>query len=141
MKGTLTKSMQDVQPTFFFGVPRVWEKIQEKLVALGRETTGLKKILGAWAKGLAMDKALRAQYGAAGGHSPFYGCANTMVLSKIHAALGLSSCKACFTGAAPISADTLWYFSSLALPIYEVRNLRRECQCTCRDRALSVPPS
>ena len=28
MKGTLTVTMQDVKPTFFFGVPRVWEKIQ-----------------------------------------------------------------------------------------------------------------
>lgn len=130
MKGSLTKSMQDVHPTFFFGVPRVWEKIQEKLVALGRESTGIKKALGSWAKGLALDKAQRAQYGAAGGQSPCYGCANTVVLSKIHSALGLGSCKACFTGAAPISADTLWYFSSLGLPIYEVRS-------ACRVRSAS----
>jgi len=63
MKGSLTKSMQDVRPTFFFGVPRVWEKIQEKLVALGRESAGVKKALGSWAKGLALDKAQRAVRG------------------------------------------------------------------------------
>ena len=28
LKGTLTHTMVDVQPTFFFGVPRVWEKIE-----------------------------------------------------------------------------------------------------------------
>jgi len=120
MKGSLTTSMKDVQPTFFFGVPRVWEKIQEKLAAIGRETTGLKKAIGAWAKAQALDKAQRAQFGAQGGQPACYGCANAVVLSKIHQALGLGACKACFTGAAPISADTLWYFSSLGLPIYEV---------------------
>ena len=29
LKGTLLQYLQDVRPTLFFGVPRVWEKIQE----------------------------------------------------------------------------------------------------------------
>ena len=29
LKGTLLTYLQDVRPTLFFGVPRVWEKIQE----------------------------------------------------------------------------------------------------------------
>eukprot|EP00605_Chrysophyceae_sp_TOSAG23-4_P003000 GSChrysophyteH1.ASY1.ANO1.3305.1 assembled CDS len=62
----------------------------------------------------------RAQYGAAGGSPMCYGCANAIVLSKIKDALGLSECRACFVGAAPISMETLWYFSSLDIPIYEV---------------------
>ena len=32
LKGSLTHSMKDMKPTIFFGVPRVWEKIQEKMV-------------------------------------------------------------------------------------------------------------
>jgi hypothetical protein len=42
LKGSLTKTLKVVRPTVFFAVPRVWEKIQEKMAALGRETTGLK---------------------------------------------------------------------------------------------------
>jgi long-subunit acyl-CoA synthetase (AMP-forming) len=37
-------------PTIFFGVPRVWEKIMEKMKQIGESTTGLKKQLISWAK-------------------------------------------------------------------------------------------
>ena len=40
LKGTLTVTLKEVRPTFFFGVPRVWEKIEEKMVQMGRESTG-----------------------------------------------------------------------------------------------------
>jgi long-chain-fatty-acid--CoA ligase ACSBG len=32
------------------GVPRVWEKINEKLVSIGRKSGALKKYIGDWAK-------------------------------------------------------------------------------------------
>ena len=35
LKGTLTDTLKEVLPTLFFGVPRVWEKIQEKMIAIG----------------------------------------------------------------------------------------------------------
>jgi long-chain-fatty-acid--CoA ligase ACSBG len=33
LKGTITQTLTAAQPTIFFGVPRVWEKIQEVLSA------------------------------------------------------------------------------------------------------------
>ena len=119
LKGTLTVTMKDVRPTIFFGVPRVWEKIQEKLLSIGRETKGIKKVLSTWAKGQGMGKSKMNQYPGTG--APLcYGCANTVILSKIKAALGLDAAKACFTAAAPIAPEVLWYFGSLDIPVYEV---------------------
>jgi long-chain-fatty-acid--CoA ligase ACSBG len=120
LKGTLTASMKECKPTIFFGVPRVWEKIHEKMASIGRESTGIKKSLGSWAKGLGADHCERQQFGNGGGSSCGYGCANSLVLSKIKEALGLDGAKACFTAAAPISAETLRYFASLDIPVYEV---------------------
>jgi long-chain-fatty-acid--CoA ligase ACSBG len=120
LKGSLTTTLKDVKPTLFFGVPRVWEKIQEKMVAMGRETTGIKKTLSTWAKGCGADRTKRAQFGGDGGTSFGYGCANGLVLSKIKNALGLDECKYHFTAAAPISAETLEYFGSLDIQIMEV---------------------
>jgi long-chain-fatty-acid--CoA ligase ACSBG len=36
LKGSLTTTMKEVRPTIFFAVPRVWEKIQEKMVQVSR---------------------------------------------------------------------------------------------------------
>jgi long-chain-fatty-acid--CoA ligase ACSBG len=120
LKGSLTVTMREVRPTIFFGVPRVWEKIQEKLVQMGRATTGVKKSISTWAKNNGTENTKRAQFGAAGGHPWSFGCANALVLSKIKEALGLDQVKANFTAAAPIAPETLWYFGCLNIPVYEV---------------------
>jgi long-chain-fatty-acid--CoA ligase ACSBG len=120
LKGSLTTTLKDVKPTLFFGVPRVWEKIQEKMVSMGRETTGLKKVLSTWAKGCGAERTRRAQFGQDGGVSFGYGCAHSLVLSKIKTALGLDQCKYHYTAAAPIAQETLEYFGSLDIQIMEV---------------------
>jgi len=123
LKGTLTVTLKDVRPTFFFGVPRVWEKIQEKMAEIGRANTGLKKTLATWAKDLGTEKNRRLQFEvpASNRAPPFgYGCANSLILSKIKAALGLDACKGCYTAAAPIAPEVLWYFASLDIPVFEV---------------------
>lgn len=43
LKGTLTATLRDAQPTLFLAVPRVWEKIYEKMMEVGRANKGLKK--------------------------------------------------------------------------------------------------
>jgi long-chain-fatty-acid--CoA ligase ACSBG len=90
------------------------------MAQIGRESTGIKKSLATWAKGLGADHCARMQYGRGGGSGCGYGCANSLVLSKIKEALGLSAARMCFTAAAPISEETLLYFASLDIPVYEV---------------------
>merc|ERR1712232_1144699 len=48
--GSLGARLATVRPTLFLGVPRVWEKIAEKLKAVGAQTKGLKKALATSAK-------------------------------------------------------------------------------------------
>jgi long-chain-fatty-acid--CoA ligase ACSBG len=120
LKGTLTVTMKDVRPTFFFGVPRVWEKIQEKMAQIGRDNSWLKQQIGAWAKGKGAARAEMAQFGKGGGAPCCFGMANSIVLSKVKEALGLDQARVCFTAAAPISVETLKYFASLDIHIYEV---------------------
>jgi long-chain-fatty-acid--CoA ligase ACSBG len=87
---------------------------------VGRETTGLKKSIATWAKSVGTEKNRLAQYGNSGGVPFGFSCANKIVFATIKATLGLDKCKGFFTAAAPISVDTINYFASLDIPLYEV---------------------
>ena len=118
--------LRTVQPTMFLGVPRVWEKIAEKMKAVGKSTKGVKKMLATWAKAKGLAHAQNCQMGGSGAKPAFYGLADKVVLSKVKAALGLNKCKFGFTGAAPITTETLEYFGQLGIQINEVYGMS-EC--------------
>lgn len=50
LKGTLVENLKLAKPTTFFAVPRVWEKIYEKMMQVGSQSGTIKKMLGNWAK-------------------------------------------------------------------------------------------
>jgi long-subunit acyl-CoA synthetase (AMP-forming) len=113
----LGENLTEVRPTVFVGVPRVWEKIQAKMMAAGAQNPPLKKKIAAWArkKGLAGGYAMQE-----GKPNPFlYGLANKLVFSKVRGKLGLDRCRFFISTAAPISIDTLEFFLSLGIPITE----------------------
>lgn len=127
LKGSLSTTLKEVRPTVFFGVPRVWEKMEEKLKEAGRFTTGVKKMLSTWAKRLGTAHCAMAQFGESGTTPWGYSLAKLVVLGKVKEALGLDECRAFFTAAAPISIETLKYFASLDIPVYE---LYGQSECT-----------
>ena len=61
--------------------------------AIGKQTTGIKKSISTWAKSCGAEKTECAQFGGDNGTGFGFGCANTIVLSKIKAILGLTSAK------------------------------------------------
>ncbi|CAK0869606.1 unnamed protein product, partial [Prorocentrum cordatum] len=52
---TLAQRIGFVEPTAFFAVPRVYEKIQERMMAVGASLTGVKKTLATWAKSKGLE--------------------------------------------------------------------------------------
>ncbi len=127
LKGSLVETLRAVQPTLFFGVPRVWEKMREGLRRAAAQIGRLKRQLGGWAKQKGAERCQLAQFGAGGGAPGGYGCAHNMVLGPLKRKLGLEQARACFTGAAPIDREVLEYFGSLDIPVYE---LYGQSECT-----------
>lgn len=119
LKGSLGGTLKDVRPTVFFGVPRVWEKMYDKLQEVAKASTGIKKMLSTWAKGTSLSYWKAQQYGAGGGTPCMVPIANKL-LHKAHVALGLDRCNFFYTAAAPIEAKILWYFASINIPIFEI---------------------
>ncbi|HEV8238361.1 MAG TPA: AMP-binding protein [Thermoanaerobaculia bacterium] len=120
----LGENLREVRPDVFFAVPRVWEKIQARMQALGAASPPLRKKLVAWARRVG----LAAGYAEQGrGRAPWLQpLAKKLVHSKVRQRLGLDRAKVCVTSAAPISLDTLEFFLSLGIPIYEVYGMS-EC--------------
>lgn len=131
LKGTLVNTLSECRPTLFFGVPRVWEKIEEKMRAVATEK--YKGVVG----GILYLVSLLGKSATSMWHSEqssgilqlpvfqlpvyytylFY---SNFIFSSIKAQLGLDQCKYFLTGAAPIKKSTLEYFSSIDILIMEL---------------------
>ena len=128
LKGSLGMTLKEVRPTFFFAVPRVFEKIYEKMMHVVKSMTGVQKSMSTWAKDQIIHYWESNEYGAADSASfDFFYPITAMnsfiarkLVHKVHVALGLDRCKGIFVSAAPIEVKILKYFASLDLPIMEL---------------------
>jgi long-chain-fatty-acid--CoA ligase ACSBG len=127
--GSLGARLQFTKPTIFLGVPRVWEKIQEKLKKVGAQTKGLKKKIADGAKAKSALYQAGKQMGGSG-RKPKSLVFYEVFLKLIRQKLGLEKCKYALAGAAPMTMDTLSYFGSLGININEVYGMS-ECTGAC----------
>jgi long-chain acyl-CoA synthetase len=118
---TVMMDMQEVSPTLFHAVPRIWEKYYSGIVLKMSDAT--------WFKRSAYDLALKigTAYNDAKlkGRSPSlpltlaYRLAYFAVFRKLKERLGFDRVRLGFSGAAPISHNILKYFQSIGIPIRE----------------------
>ena len=120
----LGETLRETRPHYFLGVPRVWEKIQERIMAAGAANPPMKKKIAAWARRIGLVAGYADQQHVA--KPLLYPLANALVFKKVRAQLGLDRARICVTSAAPISRDTLEFFLSLGVPICEVYGMS-EC--------------
>ena len=122
LKGSLGETLKEVRPTVFFGVPRVFEKIADKMQQLGKVAPPLQKSFANWAKKTGLEHNLRKlETGGATTHGNkiSYPIAKKLIFSKVKEKLGLDRCKLIGCGAAPLSRETLEYFLSLDIRLLE----------------------
>jgi long-chain acyl-CoA synthetase len=83
---TIADNLKEVKPQIFVTVPRLLEKVYEKIVATGSKLTGIKKALFFWALNLGLRY---EQHGANGWWYEFQlKIANKLIFSKWREALG-----------------------------------------------------
>jgi long-subunit acyl-CoA synthetase (AMP-forming) len=129
----LPEALKDIRPTYFLGVPRVWEKMQAKMVAAGSSASPLRKKLVVWAKSMGLRGGYADQNRTA--RPLLFPLAEKLIFSKVRERLGLDRARFCVTAAAPISKDTLEFFLSLGIPILEVYGMSE-----CTGPATYSPP-
>jgi long-chain acyl-CoA synthetase len=119
----LVPAIVAVRPTAFFGVPRVWEKIQAGIGArLAAETDPARRA----AVAAAMDTGLRyvrsRQYGeqTPDDLAAAFDRAETTVLRPIRSLLGLGDAELVMSAAAPLPPEVGTFFAGLGLRIMDV---------------------
>ncbi|HEY9116791.1 MAG TPA: AMP-binding protein [Roseivirga sp.] len=98
---TFAEDLASVQPQTFFGVPRIWQKFQEKILEKMPQQK-LNKLLGL----------------------PLIG---GIVKKKIKKKLGLSASVANFSGAAPIAISLQQWYKKLGIEINQAYGMTEDC--------------
>lgn len=54
-QGSLVNTLKEARPTAFMGVPRVWEKMQERMKSVGAKSSTVRRKVAAWAKDVGLQ--------------------------------------------------------------------------------------
>jgi long-chain acyl-CoA synthetase len=112
---TIGDNIREVKPDVFSAVPRLIEKVYDKIIAKGEDLTGVKKKLFFWAVGLAEE------YEQTGKGSWYYlklGIAKKLIFSKWQEALG-GNVRAIASGSAALQPRLSRIFLAAGIPILE----------------------
>lgn len=113
---TIPENLKEVKPDIFCTVPRLLEKVYEKIMAKGAELTGTKRKLFDWAVGLGDKYDVSKSQGAV--YNLKLAIANKLIFSKWREALG-DNVKFIITGGAACQVRLLRIFTAARIPIFE----------------------
>lgn len=118
---TVPENLREVSPTFFFGVPRIWEKFHSAINIGVQNATWFKRQSYRLAMKVGETVALKKM-----SHQrlsfllwSINQLASVTVFRKIKKLLGIDRARFALSGAAPISPDILKYFHALGVNIRE----------------------
>ncbi|MDX1420633.1 MAG: long-chain fatty acid--CoA ligase, partial [Rubricoccaceae bacterium] len=109
--------LAEVKPTMFASVPRVLEKVYDKVLLGVRASSGLKKAIGGWALDLARNYDLSKPDGGVPGWK--HALADKLVYSKLRERLGLTRVKAVAVGGAALRPDLANAFVAFGIPVFQ----------------------
>jgi len=122
--------LPEVRPTWFFAVPRIWEKLKAAIEAgIAGEEDAEKKKATEWALGVGMK---RVELEQAGEEMPAdlaaeHAKADAAVLSKMREKLGLDQVESVNVGAAPTPPDVIKFWHSIGIPLAELWGMSETC--------------
>jgi long-chain acyl-CoA synthetase len=115
--------LSEVRPTWFFAVPRIWEKLKAAIEAgVAAEQDEAKKQATEWALRTGLEKVRLEQAGEPVPEklAQEYAKADELVLSEIREGLGLSDVESVNVGAAPTPREVIEFIHALGVPLAEL---------------------
>ncbi len=114
--GTIVNDLKEIQPEGFDTVPRLLEKVYDKIMQKGKDLKGVKKQLFNWA----VDLGLKYEFNGANGwlYEQQLAIANKLIFTKWREALG-GNIKFIGCGGAALQPRLMRIFSAAKIPIQE----------------------
>lgn len=117
---TITLDLRDVAPQIFFGVPRIWEKMQAGVMVQANTSGRVRRALtlAALASAKKRGDTPRRDWSLAQRlENAFW---DVIVYRHIRSYLGLSRCRFAITAAAPISVDLVHFLRGIGVNVREI---------------------
>jgi len=128
---TIGANLLELKPHFFTCVPRLLEKVFDKIVVGGNAKSGIAKTLFNWALELALKYDLHGNNSM--GYKIQYGIAKKLVYSKIAEKLG-GNVIGIVSGSAPLQPRLIRFFTALGIEIMEGYGLTETSPIVCVNR-------
>jgi long-chain acyl-CoA synthetase len=133
---TVTVAMTEIFPTFFFAVPRIWEKMMAGIMIKMKDAGRLKRLV--YGVCLPVGKKV-AEYRLDRRPIPLslrisYWFAYIALLRHLKKELGLLRVKIALSGAAPISPEVLKFHHSLGVEVLELYGMTEETGVATSNR-------
>jgi long-subunit acyl-CoA synthetase (AMP-forming) len=122
--------LPEVRPTWFFAVPRIWEKLKAAIEAgVAAEQDEQRKQATQWALDVGLRKVRADQAGEEVSDElrEEHAKADAMVLSKIRERLGLDQVESVNVGAAPTPREVIEFFHAIGVPLAELWGMSETC--------------
>lgn len=117
---TVLTNLQEIRPTVFFAVPRIWEKLHSLVELTIKDANVIKRV------------AYGAAVGAVKSGNPVAsGLAHLAVLRLLRYRLGLDRIRVAISGAAPIAPEVLAYFRAIGVNVREGFGLTESTGLIC----------
>jgi long-chain acyl-CoA synthetase len=134
---TVPQNLREVQPTLFFAVPRIWEKLLAAArIRLDSATWVKRKYSGFWlARAAKIGETLVSTGGRHTTSSRLvYAVGWLLFYRALQDRLGLRRVRYASSGAAPIAPDVLQFFMGVGIPMHEVYGMTENTAIATANR-------
>ncbi|MCH8984950.1 MAG: AMP-binding protein [Acidobacteria bacterium] len=120
---TVEQNLREVQPTLFFAVPRILERIHAGIIIKGKDGTWFKRVWFGF--GMKLVSIIGAQRVANDGDHTFlsrllYLIGYPIVFRALKERIGMRRVRYAAVGAAPIAPELIQYFLGMGVPLFEL---------------------
>lgn len=120
---TVQEDLREIAPTFFLGVPRIWEKLHSSIYIKMQETGRLRQAMFNWAMRACEPLATKSREQLSVRERASFWLSYWLIFRALQNYIGLRRCRIAMTGAAALAPEVLRFFRIIGVPLVEIYGL------------------